>query len=179
MDYPTRIQHRLKGFDYKSTANYFITIVTQNRWNLFGNVVEGKMILNQAGLMVWDKYRELARQIEQNDQQIITVMPNHIHFVLFNYTHETENVVTFIQTFKRWTTNEYIKGVREKGWQPFDKKLWQRDYYDHVIRNQRSYDYIVDYIKDNPERWEHDKLNDNCSQQPDNINEEIRLLEIP
>ena len=137
------------------------------------------MVLNEAGMMVHNKYKELASQMEHQDEQIVTVMPNHIHFILFNNTHEKENVVTFIQTFKRWTTNEYIKGVHEKGWQPFNKKLWQRNFYDHVIRNQRSYEYIINYIKENPERWEHDKLNDNCSQQPDDINEKIRLLEIP
>ena len=57
------------------------------------------------------------------------------------------------QWFKTMTTNEYIRGVKQFNWQRFDKKLWQRNYYEHVIRNEKSYLQIVEYIKTNPAKW--------------------------
>jgi REP element-mobilizing transposase RayT len=53
-------------------------------------------------------------------------------------------------------TNEYIRGVKEYGWQPFDHKLWQRDYYEHIIRNDADLDRIREYIVNNPANWGND-----------------------
>ena len=54
------------------------------------------------------------------------------------------------------TTNEYIRGVKNLGWQPFDRRLWQRNYYEHIIRNQQDWERIHDYIEANPANWEKD-----------------------
>ncbi|MCK9424074.1 MAG: hypothetical protein M0Q38_15925 [Bacteroidales bacterium] len=56
------------------------------------------------------------------------------------------------------TTNEYIRGVKNLGWQPFNGKLWQRNYYEHIVRNNRSYQTISEYIKNNPAKWQEDKF---------------------
>ena len=61
-------------------------------------------------------------------------------------------------TFKSITTVEYMNGVKNSGWQPFDGKLWQRNFYEHIIRNQISYYKISDYIINNPVRWKEDKF---------------------
>jgi len=61
-----------------------------------------------------------------------------------------------IGAFKSISTNEYIRGVRKYNWQSFDKKLWQRNYCEHIIRNQKSYDRIFRYIEVNPARWAND-----------------------
>jgi REP element-mobilizing transposase RayT len=61
-----------------------------------------------------------------------------------------------IQWFKTMTTNEYIRGVKTLGWMPFNKKLWQRNYYEHIIRNQQSYHNISEYIVNNPTKWKDD-----------------------
>jgi putative transposase len=66
-----------------------------------------------------------------------------------------------IQWFKTMTTNEYIRGVKQNNWSPFDGKLWQRNYYDHVIRNEKSLDRIREYIYNNSLRWHLDKENPN------------------
>ncbi len=58
-----------------------------------------------------------------------------------------------VQWFKTMTTNEYIRGVKQFNWQRFDKKLWQRNYYEHVVRNEKSYLHIAGYIKTNPAKW--------------------------
>jgi REP element-mobilizing transposase RayT len=64
-----------------------------------------------------------------------------------------------IQWFKTMTTNEYIRGVRNLGWESFPGKLWQRNYYEHVIRNDREWNAIRHYIQENPARWAHDLQN--------------------
>ena len=56
------------------------------------------------------------------------------------------------------TTNEYIRGVKDLGWERFDKKVWQRNYYEHIIRNQESYINISNYIINNPSNWQKDKF---------------------
>jgi putative transposase len=71
-----------------------------------------------------------------------------------------------IQWFKTMTTNEYIRGVKNLGWEPFEKKLWQRNYWEHIIRNEKSYQNISNYIINNPSKWKEDILNDkklNCN----------------
>ena len=63
-----------------------------------------------------------------------------------------------IQWFKTMTTNEYIRNVKSNGWTRFDGKLWQRNYWEHIIRNEKSYANISKYIKNNPSKWDNDKL---------------------
>ena len=67
--------------------------------------------------------------------------------------HDTNKLSSIIQWFKTMTTNAYIKGVKGNGWQPFYKRLWQRDYYEHIIRNDHEHEMIANYIKTNPQRW--------------------------
>ncbi len=57
------------------------------------------------------------------------------------------------------TTNEYIRGVKQSGWPPFNGRLWQRNYYEHIIRNDESLNRIRQYIADNPRRWAFDREN--------------------
>ena len=63
-----------------------------------------------------------------------------------------------VQWFKTMTTNAYIHGARHHGWAPFNSRLWQRNYYEHIIRNQQSYEEITAYIIENPANWASDKL---------------------
>ena len=63
-----------------------------------------------------------------------------------------------VQWFKTMTTNAYINGVKQYGWQPFSTRLWQRNYYEHIIRNQQGYEEIAAYIIENPLNWKNDKL---------------------
>ena len=64
-----------------------------------------------------------------------------------------------VQWFKTMTTNEYIRGVKQNGWLRFDGKLWQRNYYDHIIRNENELNRIRRYIVDNPAKWQYDREN--------------------
>ena len=64
-----------------------------------------------------------------------------------------------IQWFKTMTTNEYIRGVKQLGWKPFNGRVWQRNYYEHIIRNETELDRITRYIEANPTRWCDDREN--------------------
>jgi REP element-mobilizing transposase RayT len=64
-----------------------------------------------------------------------------------------QTVGDLIARFKSLTTYKYIQGVRQDGWPPFEKRLWQRNYYEHIIRSERAYHIISAYIRNNPARW--------------------------
>lgn len=63
-----------------------------------------------------------------------------------------------VQWFKTMTTNHYIRGVKQNNWQPFNGKLWQRNYWEHIIRTENDYHRIAQYIISNPQNWDNDKL---------------------
>ncbi|MBA3027976.1 MAG: hypothetical protein FP816_04065 [Desulfobacteraceae bacterium] len=67
------------------------------------------------------------------------------------------SVDTMVQWFKTMTTNGYIRGVKEHRWSRFNEKLWQRNYYEHIIRDEKSYLEISEYIQTNPAKWQDDK----------------------
>ena len=191
LNLPQRKSIRLKGYDYSQAGLYFVTIVTQNRKNLFGEIQNGKMILNDTGNMVEKWYYELENKYHDIKCREMVVMPNHFHCIIQNISENisvgadlrvcpdniTDNITDetisgeisgeytgsplhrVVQWFKTMTTNEYIRGVKNKNWKPFNGKLWQRNYWEHVIRNKNEYQRISQYIIDNPIKWENDKLN--------------------
>ncbi|BFU61688.1 MULTISPECIES: transposase [Rodentibacter] len=88
-------------------------------------------------------------------------MPNHIHFIL-QFENESHlirhSLFDIIQHFKSRTNVEYIRNVKQNNWQPFNKKLWQRSYYEHIVRDEKDYLMIAEYIETNPINWALDKL---------------------
>ena len=177
---------RLKGYDYSQAGLYFITICCQNKVHLFGNVINKQMILNDAGKMIEKWFNELQNKFPDVKCHEMVVMPNHIHFIIENIgsvgadlrvcpndsnISKTEKRVSemlgehagstlhhVLQWFKTMSTNEYIRGVKNNNWIPFDGKLWQRNYWEHIIRNDQSYQKISDYIINNPSKWNDDTL---------------------
>uniref|UniRef100_B0TZ99 Transposase IS200-like domain-containing protein n=2 Tax=Francisella philomiragia TaxID=28110 RepID=B0TZ99_FRAP2 len=175
---------RLKYYDYSSNGAYFVTICVNNRECLFGDIIDGQMCLNDAGLMIDEIYHDLENKFANIQCGEYVIMPNHFHCVIHicndGYRMNERANIEFaptkvpvgvesistrvslsqiIQTFKRQTTIEYINGVKTKNWQSFDKRLWQRNYYEHIIRNEKSYNEIIKYIQLNPLKWELDELN--------------------
>ena len=168
MRYNPKIHHRrsirLKGYDYSQSGLYFITICTQNRQCLFGKIQSGLIILNDAGRMVEMGYFELESRFPNIQYGEMVVMPNHFHCIIhiegqprgISPTINSINTPTIgdiVGAFKSISTNEYIAGVKQLGWQRFNKKLWQRNYYEHIIRNEVGYLKISEYIKNNPLTW--------------------------
>ena len=178
---PRRRAMRLKEFDYAATGAYFISIVTQNRSCLFGDIVDGKMQLNNAGETVSRCWHELNSKFSSIKTDEFVVMPNHIHGIVIiadatvgadlrvgppivqTGAHAGAPLPKILQWFKTMTTNAYIHGVKGFDWPAFRGRLWQRSYYEHVIRNDDSLNQIRQYIIDNPARWEFDRENPNAS----------------
>ena len=167
---PQRKSIRLKGYDYSMSGCYFVTIVTKNRYDLFGCVVDGQMKLNDAGLMVHKVFDNMFSVCQSAELINMVVMPNHLHCLISIMSDDSMGLSQMMRYLKSRTTVEYIHGVWEKGWPRFDGHLWQSRYYDHIVRNQHSYDKINEYIYLNPKRWNKDKLNLKCDADADDIN---------
>jgi len=181
MIYDPSIHHRrslrLQGYDYSKEGAYFVTVCTRNRKCLFGNITDKEMTLNDAGRMIRSIWQEFPERFPNIDVDKFIIMPNHIHavFVIICtgtgksepcvHNHDGPNgtlpdtVGRILQAYKSITTDEYIKGVRQWGWEPFNRKLWQRGYWDHIIRDEKDYNRIWEYIHDNPANWQNDPLN--------------------
>jgi putative transposase len=160
---------RLSGYDYSQAGAYFVTVCVQGRQALLGEILHGEMRLNQAGCMVERWWKELERKFSLiKIDEYYVVMPNHFHGIVFipellapttEGGHTGPPLQRIVQWFKTMTTNNYIHGVKEYGWQPFKGILWQRSYYDHVIRDEASLNRIREYISTNPLRWDLDREN--------------------
>ena len=83
-------------------------------------------------------------------------MPNHVHFIVD--IQESTKLSSILQWFKTMTTNEYIREVKNNIFPPFHKRIWQRNYYEHIIRNENSSYQIEQYIENNPKLWKEDIL---------------------
>lgn len=164
---PQRRSIRLKGYDYSQGGLYFITICTQNQWCFFGEIENGEMVLNDAGMMIERQWRELTNRFHYIQLHEFVVMPNHFHGIIeINrrgdhkdrpYGTYSGSVGRVMQVFKSITTHEYIGGVNQYGWPLFSGKLWQRNYYEHIIRDEISCSKISEYIQTNPLKWQDDK----------------------
>jgi REP element-mobilizing transposase RayT len=174
--YNPEIHHRrsirLKGFDYTQQGFYFITICLQEKECLFGrcDFKDHRIILNEAGKMAERWYDELQEKYPDKKCREMVVIPNHVHFIIENTNDEGAHVGaplrgrplynapigTVVDWYKTMTTNEYIRGVKQYGWKRFDGRLWQRNYYEHIIRSDDDYDRIADYIRNNPLKWTED-----------------------
>jgi len=170
---------RLKDYDYTTAGAYFVTIVTHGRKCLFGEISGGVMQSNDAGRMVREAWDELSNHYASVESDAFVVMPNHVHGIVFVGAGpcarpepegqpqgvaptETASVLSLpdiVHRFKTLTTKQYIDGVKRFAWQPFAGQFWQRNYFEHIIRSEKSLQGIRQYIVDNPARWEFDREN--------------------
>jgi len=148
---------RLPDFDYSSAGAYFVTITTNDRAQLLGEMgPAASVVLFDAGNMVDRWWRELPEKFESVSLDAHVVMPDHFHgIVLLGFTVDSEggcsvSLSRVVQWFKTMTTNEYFRRVRTDGWTPVCAKLWQRGFYDHIIRSEEDLLEIREYIEFNP-----------------------------
>ena len=173
MEKPNRKLNRLDQYDYGSAGSYFVTICTHNRACLFemessvGNGLCAVPATAASGIGTAHRpFPTLANQIlhswirkTENKFPNITidkyvVMKDHLHLIITIREQVLDaSLPDVIGFFKTMTTNEYIRWVKSGYLPPFDKKLWQKSYYDHVIRNQKDYNEIWEYIENNPTKW--------------------------
>jgi REP element-mobilizing transposase RayT len=160
---------RLKHYDYSQGGAYYVTVNVQNRERLFGEIVNFQMILNQAGRMVDEQWNALLARFPNMEFDVYQIMPNHFHGIIVllestaplldTWQAKKCTVGDIVGAFKSITTNEYIKGVETRNWPQFHKRLWQRNYYEHIVRDETDLKRIRDYIVANPPNWNDDTEN--------------------
>lgn len=168
---PRRHSLRLQNYDYAAMGAYFVTICTKNRRNLFGEIEQGEMVLNTVGKIVQEELVHLPTLRNDLELDQFIVMPNHLHAILFisgtvqgtasrasrlsNFGKPISgSLSTIIGGFKSGVTRR----IRRMG-DIFYGGLWQRGFFEHVIRNDESLDCIREYILTNPLRWDLDREN--------------------
>jgi putative transposase len=177
---------RLRRYDYASAGAYFVTVCTQDRRCMFGKIENGVVRLNEAGRMVEEVWNVVPDHYPGVETDAFVVMPNHVHAIIFlvgatpcGRPHQEQipgsgqtrgsaptsrrmpviSLGDVVRRFKTITMKKYVKGVKHCGWIRFDGRLWQRNYFEHIIRNEKSLNLIREYIVQNPLRWEYDREN--------------------
>jgi putative transposase len=163
MKYDPAIHHRrsirLQGYDYSQAGAYFVTICTQNRECLFGDIVNGGMRLNEAGRVVESVWDGLPGHYAHVELDAMVIMPNHFHGIIVlaptpaAVRHGLSEIVRALKTFSSRRINEMRQST--------GAKLWQRNYWEHIVRNEPELNRIREYIHNNPAQWELDKLHPN------------------
>ncbi len=151
---------RWRGYDYTTPGSYYVTLCTQGRRCLFGHVAEGLLHANDAGRMVTSVWESIPQTFESVRLAEFVLMPNHLHGLLTLRREEALPRVklgTVIQWFKYRTTLEYGRGVRTRGWQRFERHLWQRGFHDRVLRDEAERAHASGYILRNPRQWREDR----------------------
>ena len=149
---PKRKQIRLKNYDYSENGYYFITICTHNRQPLFFEPV-GATLCGRPGnpdKMIIKWLNEIKNKYEKTTVCNYVIMHDHIHFIISKTGgHAGPPLQDIISWFKTMTTNDYINNVKTGNYMAFDKKVWQRSFYEHVIRDEADYKKILEYMETN------------------------------
>ncbi len=182
MKYNPQIHHRrstrLKGYDYSQEGAYFITICTKNRECFFGNIIGRELLLNGLGKIAGKYLQEIPNHFPHVEMGEFVIMPNHVHFILVvgppvvvGASHvmpllpENQNrfskpipgsVSVIIQQYK-----SYVQRWCNKNDHKYFK--WQSRFYDHIIRDDKSFQTISNYILNNPAKWKDDNFFDDQS----------------
>jgi len=162
---------RLREWDYAQPGAYFVTIVAYGRELLFGQVVDGEIRLSEFGEIVSNEWLASAGIRREIQSDAFVVMPNHIHGIVWIFADDDivgatgrsplpprgpipKSLGSFIAGYKSAVTKR-INEIRGTPGNP----VWQRNYYERVIRNERELDAIRRYIRDNPAHWAEDPEN--------------------
>ena len=145
MDLPQRKPNRIPNYDYSENGAYFVTICTQDRKPVLSAIVgdDAHIVPKPYGQIV-EKYIRNAPEIEK-----YVIMPDHIHMIIrldsgtmwASSPTKSNRIASIVRSIKTLTTKE------------IGKPIFQRSYYDHVIRNQQDYDETWEYIENNPQKW--------------------------
>lgn len=148
---------RLPGYDYSQQGVYFVTVCVEGKTCLLGRIQAGRMICNEAGEMIHTQWLSLPERFPGLRLDECVVMPNHFHAILIlDALPQSVEVGQIIGAWKSLTTNRYIDGVHAAGWPTFHRRLWQRNYWEHIVRSDEALVNVRDYITSNPAHWEKD-----------------------
>ncbi len=170
--------HRWEYWDYSTPADYFITIVTQNRSHIFGKIKNGKIQLSKYGEIVEAEFLKIKDYHKRAVVDEYIIMPNHVHCIirLTDYTDDSQPIEIppihtkeDIKQYRKRRRNMVLMKILGKFKQQTSKQInilrdspgtknWQGSFHDHVIRNDRAYHNIKNYIINNPIKWDEDKF---------------------
>ena len=164
---------RLPNYDYAQAGEYFVTICTYNRECLFGEILGSEISLTLAGQVVLECWNNLAKHYPHVETDEFVVMPNHVHGIIVLIEQQSMNHITddvgaglkpaptkrhplpeIIRAFKTFSSRRINEHRSSQG-----SPVWQRNYYERVIRDDRELDAIRQYIVENPAKWAEDSEN--------------------
>lgn len=157
---------RLQGYDYTYPGAYFVTLVTEGREELFGEIVDGELTLSFLGRCAEKQWRQLPARFTHIDLDAFVVMPNHVHGIIVireadrQGDHHPPGVLqagglgAMVRAYKSSVTLRFhqMRGCE-------NLSLWQRNYYEHVIRGDADLERLRLYIQSNPMQWSLDQEN--------------------
>lgn len=176
--------NRYRYWDYSWPGHYYITICVVNRECTLGKIIDGKMYLSESGQIIQDEILEIPQYNERLQLGEWIVMPNHIHMIIeimdgdgtppapptpWWYDPDHQPTIDEIKQYRKQRRKMIIPKTIGKMKMLTSKNInilhhtegrknWQRDYYDHIIRDQPSLDRITNYIKNNPRNWKDDEF---------------------
>lgn len=158
MELPKRKQNRLSGYDYSTPNAYFITICTEERKNLFWREIDSYIAqpdnipLSKIGFIAQQVFQDIPNHYPAITVDHSVIMPNHIHLLLQINT-DNNGMRTAAPTIS--TIINQAKGLVAK---KVGFPIWQKGFYDHIIRSEQDYLDVCTYIEGNPGKWSEDKL---------------------
>jgi putative transposase len=162
---------RLPGFDYTTSGAYFVTICTYRKEPIFGEIINGEIQLNNIGRIVEYWWNDIPKHFNCVGIDEFVIMPNHVHGIVWINEYQNDRVgaqfiaPTDIDVNFRGVINHaptlgmIIRSFKAKTSFIAKEHLWQRNYHDHIIRNDRELFAIRKYIHENPLKWEMDPEN--------------------
>jgi REP element-mobilizing transposase RayT len=150
----------LQGYDYTLPGAYFITLVTKGRQAIFGELVGDQILLSSCGQLVAEEWARTAKVRPELTLDVFVVMPNHFHAILF--LNDQSRIQLSLGAHRGAplrlpklhrqpkSLGSIIAGFKSKASQSAGQSLWQRNYYDHIIRDERELNQIREYILHNP-----------------------------
>ncbi|OGF57589.1 MAG: hypothetical protein A2Z21_06155 [Candidatus Fraserbacteria bacterium RBG_16_55_9] len=172
---------RLKGYDYRQSGAYFVTLCTRERECLFGEVTDGEMALNEYGRLVHDEWLRSAEIRDEIQMDQFVVMPNHLHGIVIITrdpvgTTGLVGAIGWVGAHGRAPLRRVPKSLGSliAGFKPIVAKrineqrctpglpIWQRNYYERIIRDENELSNVRCYIRENPARWEMDENHPKC-----------------
>ncbi|MCK4800223.1 transposase [Candidatus Parcubacteria bacterium] len=174
-NYNPRIHHRqsmrLENYDYSQDGYYFTTICAKNKIECFGEIIDGKMVLNECGEIVKKCWYDLPNHYHNCRLDEFIIMPNHNHGIIIIDNSVVGTGLKPVRTkpiptgAKQYSLSEIIRGFKTFSSRKINEQnvnlifRWQSRFYDHIIRNEKSLDKIREYIVNNPLKWELDRNN--------------------
>jgi len=163
---------RLSGFDYSHPGSYFITLCTRGKSPLFGEIVDGEMRLNDMGKMVEQEILKTESIRDNIEIDKYVIMPNHVHLIIVIWSRKgTARRAPTVERFGKPVPNSIpsiIRSLKSAATKRINQyyhtpgqSIWQRNYYEHVIRDEKELNRIRRYVINNPAKWTYDIENRN------------------